>query len=110
MSAATNGRAREYRARDALIEHGWQQVMRAAGSKGAGDLLMGKLGRRPLLVQVGTETSKHIGPAARDRFLNAADLIGARPVVALTSPGKPTAYYEVTDATASHWPTFRPED
>ena len=109
MSAATNGRAREHRVRDALIAHGWTQVMRAAGSKGAGDLLMGRSGNRPLLVQVGTVASKHIGPAARDRFLMAADLIGARPVVALTAPGKPTTWLEVTDKTAAHWLPFHPE-
>lgn len=108
MSAASNGRAREHRVRDQLVALGWVPVMRAAGSKGAGDLLLGKPRNMPLLVQVGTLASKHIGPAARDRFLNAAELINARPVVALTAPGKATTFYEVTDGPFSKWPVFNP--
>lgn len=109
MSAATNGRAREYRVRDELIGKGWLFVLRSAGSKGAIDLLFGtRKNRMPLAVQVGTAASKRLGPKERDRFLNAAESIGARPIVALTTPGKPTRYLEVTDSTPANWPTFTP--
>jgi hypothetical protein len=53
MSTATTGRSSEYKVRDDLISHGWEFVMRAAASKGPGDLLMG----HPLT----PDTAKHTG-------------------------------------------------
>lgn len=110
MSAAANGRAREHRVRDQLVAQGWVFVLRSAGSKGAIDLLFGtRKANMPLAVQVGTAASKRLGPKERDRFLNAAEAIRARPIVALTAPGKPTQFFEVTDAPASKWPPFNPQ-
>ena len=61
MSTATNGRAREHRVRDLLTARGWTPIMRAAGSKGAGDLLMAHPVHGGALVQVGTAKSKRLG-------------------------------------------------
>lgn len=107
MSTASNGRAREYRVRDLLVQHGWVCVMRAAGSRGAGDLLMGHPSRRHLLLQVGTEQSKALGPAARQRFLTAARLIQAHPIVALTSRNG-TRFLEINDGPPSEWTLYEP--
>ncbi len=111
MSAASNGRAREHRVRDQLVAQGWVFILRSAGSKGAIDLLFGgRYPRMPLAVQVGTAASKRLGPADRARFLNAAEAINARPIVALTAPGKATTYLEVTDGPPKTWPVFNPNN
>src|SRR5690349_18824433 len=81
MSTATAGRAREHRTRDRLAEAGWTPIMRAAASKGAADLLMGHPIHGGALIQVGTE-SKQLGPADRDRFVTAAELVCALPLLA----------------------------
>lgn len=98
MSTATSGRAREHRTRDRLAESGWVPIMRAAASKGAGDLLLGHREHGGALVQVGTENKAfrcgfkdcdHDGRTAalcaRDRFVTAAELICALPLLATWS-------------------------
>lgn len=81
MSTATSGRAREHRTRIRLEERGWRQVMRAAGSKGSADLFMGHPDHGAALIQVGTG-NKTLGPDARNRFLDDAELVGALPLLA----------------------------
>lgn len=106
MSTASAGRAREHRTRDRMVEAGWIPVMRAAGSKGAGDLLMGHPEHGGALVQVGT-ASKTLGPADRERFVTAADLVCALPILATwTRTG--VRYWHVTRDTASTWQEWTP--
>lgn len=107
MSTATQGRAREYKVRDELIGHGWHFIMRAAASKGSGDLLMGHPHHGAALVQVGTG-SKTLGPADRDRFVTDADLIGALPILATVIPREPIRYHHVNRGTSGTWDRFDP--
>lgn len=108
MSTATSGRAREHRTRDRLTESGWQPIMRAAGSKGAGDLLMGHPIHGGALIQVGTE-HKTLGPADRDRFVTAAELICAIPLLATWSRTG-VRYFLVTRDKPSTWAEWTPND
>jgi hypothetical protein len=106
MSTATSGRAREWRVRDDLIGHGFELVMRAAGSKGAADLALARDDVGLVLVQVGT-VSKALGPGDRARFLRVAHLASAVPVLATVDRGR-IAYREVTAGTPRHWPAWSP--
>lgn len=103
MSTATAGRAREHRISKLMVDHGWLQVMRAAGSKGPADLAM----LHPLLglawVQVGTAKSKTLSPLDRDRLCSIAEQTHALALLATSGPGIPTRFYEVTRETASKW-------
>ena len=107
MSTATSGRAREHRTRDRLAESGWVPIMRAAGSKGAGDLLMGHPIHGGALIQVGTE-NKSLGPADRDRFVTAAELICALPLLATWSRTG-VRYFVVTRDVPSKWQEWTPD-
>lgn len=111
MSAATSGRAREYKVRDHLTAAGYPFVMRAAASKGAGDLLHGHPLVGAVLVQVGTG-NKTLGPEARVRFLEAAALIHALPILAtvIATPGKRTeiTYWRVTYDVPTTWKRWEP--
>lgn len=111
MSTATSGRAREYKVRDDLIAKGYPFIMRAAASKGPGDLLHGHPFLGAVLVQVGTG-NKTLGPDDRNRFVGAAILTNAMPILAsvIAQPGKPTriTYWHVTDDVPSTWKEFRP--
>ena len=107
MSTATQGRRREYVVRDALTEAGYPFVMRAAASKGAGDLLHGHPLIGAVLVQVGTG-NKTLGPEARMRFLEAAALIHALPILATVIPRRGITYWRVTYDTASTWQEWSP--
>lgn len=109
MSTATSGRAREHRVRDHLIRNGWTYIMRAAGSKGPADLLLAHLEHGPALVQVGT-ASKRLGPADRARFLHAAELCNALPLLATVHPGQGITYWVVNHGTAGTWHPYRPGD
>lgn len=80
--------------------------MRAAGSKGAGDLLMGHPIHGGALIQVGTE-SKRLGPADRERFVTAAELIYALPLLA-TWGRRGVRYFVVTRDVPSTWQEFKP--
>lgn len=106
MSTATSGRAREHRTRDRLAESGWVPVMRAAASKGAADLLMGHPAHGGALIQVGTE-SKRLGPADRDRFVTAAELVCALPLLATWSR-RGVRYFVVTRDVPATWEEWTP--
>lgn len=103
MSAATSGRAREHRISKLMVEHGWLQIMRAAGSKGPADLAM----LHPFLglawVQVGTAKSKYLGPLDRDRLVSVVEQTGGLALLATSGPGVPTKFWLVTRETASKW-------
>jgi hypothetical protein len=106
MSSATQGRAREYKVRDAMIAAGWTFVMRAAASKGAADLLMGHEEYGAALIQVGT-MGKNLGPAERERFLKAAYVTCALPIVA-RSDRSGIRYAIVHDGIPSDWEPWTP--
>lgn len=95
MSTATQGRSREYRIRDLMLEAGWSFIMRAAASKGPADLILAHPDHGLALVQVGTK-SKSLGPADRNRLCDAADLCSALPVVVQVIEQR-------GHATAHHW-------
>ena len=111
MSTATSGRAREYKVRDHLDAAGYPFIMRAAASKGAGDLLHGHPLVGAVLVQVGTG-NKTLGPEARLRFLGAAAMIHALPILAtvIATPGKSTEirYWRVTNDVPATWKEWTP--
>jgi hypothetical protein len=111
VSTATSGRAREYKVRDHLTSLGYPFVMRAAASKGPGDLLHGHPLIGAVLVQVGT-ANKQLNQEGRDRFCEAADLTGALPVLAtvIATPGHPTVirYWHVTRDIPSTWKEWTP--
>ena len=111
MSTATQGRAREHKVRDDLEAAGYPWIMRAAASKGPGDLLHGHPLVGAVLVQVGTG-NKTLGPEARARFLGAAALICALPILAtvVATPGRRTeiTYWFVTDDVPSRWEQWTP--
>jgi hypothetical protein len=111
MSTATQGRAREHKVRDHLEAAGYPWVMRAAASKGAADLLHGHPLVGAVLVQVGTG-NKTLGPEARVRFLEAAALTHALPILAtvVATPGKRTeiTYWRVTYDTPRTWARWTP--
>jgi hypothetical protein len=106
MSTATQGRAREYRVRDHMIAAGWTFIMRAAASKGAADLLMGHEEHGAALIQVGT-LGKNLGPAERSRFLRAAHLTSALPIVA-RAHRTGIKYAIVHDGIPSDWEPWTP--
>lgn len=111
MSTATQGRAREYLVRDDLIDAGYPAIMRAAASKGAADLLHGHEFIGSVLVQVGTG-NKTLGPAARARFIAAAELTCSLPILAtvIATPGKKTVirYWLVTEGEPRTWEEWSP--
>ena len=102
MSTATNGRAREHKVRDDMAKAGWVPGMRAAGSKGAADLLMAHPVHGAALIQVGSK-SKTLGPADRERLCHLADLCSALPLLAIVVPRQPIAYWLVTRDTPAKW-------
>ncbi len=106
---ATNGRAREYRVIRHLEQFGWRRVMRAAGSKGAADLLMCHAVHGAALVQVGTR-SKALGPADRARFIADATDCGALALLATVVPGVGVQYHLVTGGTARTWQAWDPAE
>ena len=108
MSTATSGRAREHRVRDHLVTRGWVPIMRAAASKGAADLLMAHAIHGPALIQVGTAASKRLGPADRERLVNAAELCSALPLLAACAPGVRPRFYLVTRDIPSRWDEYLP--
>ena len=108
MSTASIGRATEYKVRDDLIAHGWHFIMRAAASKGSGDLLMAHEIHGAALVQVGRK-SKRLGPLDRDRLCSDADLIGALPLLAVVIPRQPIRYWHVNIGQPRGWDSWTPE-
>jgi len=125
VSTATSGRAREHKVRDHLEACGYPPIMRAAASKGAADLLHGHPFVGAVLVQVGTGNKtltcrnkehphdrENAAQCGRDRFLAAADLCHALPVVAqvIPDPGKATVirYWIATRDVPSTWDEWHP--
>lgn len=106
MSTATSGRQREYKVRNHMITKGWEQIMRAAASKGPADIAMAHEEHGLALVQVGT-ASKRLGPADRKRLLRAAWLCSALPVVATVHAGT-IRYALVHDGVPSDWEPWTP--
>lgn len=106
MSTATSGRAREYRVRDHMVNAGWVHIMRAAASKGAADLLMAHPDHGAALVQVGTD-NKRLGPSDRLRFVTAAALCHALPLLASATRAG-IRYWRVTLDKPATWTEFRP--
>lgn len=107
MSTATSGRAREYKVRDHLREHGWLLIMRAAASKGVADLAMCHEEHGLALIQVGTH-NKQLGPNDRYQFVGAANLCGALPILAVAPPRQPIRYWHVTGDKPATWQEFHP--
>jgi len=110
MSSARKGRDFEYKARNLLIECGWTHVMRAAASKGPGDLLMGHPDHGGALIQVGAK-SKRLDPADRSRLCDAAELIGALPLLFTFIDGTPkgrTLICIVDRGMPAQWARFEP--
>ena len=107
MSTASAGRAREHRVRDEMIGYGWHLVSRSAGSKGAADLVMVHEHHGLALLQVGTG-NKTLGPAARERLCDLADLCSALPVLASIAPREPTRWWLVTRDKPSTWEPWTP--
>jgi hypothetical protein len=107
MSTASSGRAREWKVRDHMLAHGWQLVMRSAGSRGAADLAMVHPDRGLALLQIGTP-NKTLGPADRARFVELATLCSALPIVAVVIPGIGVRYREANTLPASRWTEFQP--
>lgn len=106
MSTATQGRAREYKVRNHMIGFGWELIMRAAASKGPADLAMAHEEYGLALIQVGTP-NKDLGPAERARFLHAAWLCSALPIVA-RSDRTGIRYAIVHDGYPSDWEPWSP--
>lgn len=102
MSTATDGRRREYKVRDHLEGQGWVRIMRAAGSKGAADLLLAHPVHGAALVQVGSE-SKTLGPADRERLCYAAELCSALPLLAVVINRQPVQFWLVSRDVPSKW-------
>lgn len=74
----------ERQVRDTLRAHGWV-VVRSAGSLGVADLVALRKGNTPTLVSC--KLGGRIGPAERTAILDAADMAGARAVVAMRPRG-----------------------
>lgn len=106
MSSASQGRAREHRVRDHLIDAGWTFIMRSAGSKGPADIAMAHPERGLALLQIGT-ANKRLGPADRGRLLHAADLCSALPILAAATRVGIT-YWWVGPGPASTWDQWSP--
>ena len=81
VSTATDGRRREYKVRDDMVERGWLLVARSAGSKGAADLVMVHPDYGLALVQVGPG-GKSLGPDDRERLCDMAEMCSALPILA----------------------------
>ena len=82
MTKNTNRQRGDYlerQARDALRAHQWV-VVRAAGSHGPADLVALRAGRTPLLIACKVDGT--IGPGERRALVDAADMGGARPMLA----------------------------
>jgi hypothetical protein len=108
MSTATTGRAREYKVREALKEHGWRQIMRSAGSKGSADLYLVHPVHGGALIQVGSRT-KTLLPADRARFVTDAADTGNLAILAIVTPRAPIRYWQVTTASPRGWHAWHPE-
>ena len=102
MSHYRNGRDREYRVRDEMVRHGWHVVSQSGGSKGAVDIVLIHPEFGHAYVQVGSRT-KTLGPDARTRLCDLADMGGALALLAVVVPRAPIAYWQVNRGTPKGW-------
>lgn len=102
MTHYSNGKAREYKVRDEMTDHGWSCVSQSGGSKGAVDLVMVHLEHGHAYVQVGSRT-KTLGPADRERLCDLADIDGALPLLAIVTPRRPVTYWQVDRGMPKGW-------
>jgi hypothetical protein len=100
-----NGKVREYKVRDEMVNHGWATVSQSGGSKGAVDLVMVHLEHGHAYVQVGSRT-KTLGPADRERLCDLADIDGALPILAIVVPRQPVTYWHVDRGTPGGWTRY----
>lgn len=109
MSTATTGRRTEHAVRDDLSQAGWVVAARAAGSKGAADLICFRPGR-VALIQV-KRTNAQLPPAERQALIHLADTLGlaiALPVVATKPIRQPIAYRLLTGPGPRDWTDWNP--
>ena len=109
MSTATVGRRVEHQVRDDLSQAGWVIAARAAGSKGAADLVAFKPGR-VALVQV-KRTNALLPPAERQALIALADTLGhgiALPIVATKPPRWAINYRLLTGPGPRDWLPYDP--
>jgi holliday junction resolvase len=108
MTAYANGARVERLVRDHLQANGYA-VIKAAGSKGAADLVAFRRGW-VLFVQV-KRTQAQLSPAARTRLLELADTLGAHiaiPVVASKPARMPISYRVLTGPGPKDWLPWEP--
>lgn len=91
-----------------MVAHGWTHIMRAAGSKGPADLLLGHPEYGGALIQVGSET-KRLGPGERGRFLHSAEMIGALALLAVVIPRQGISYFEINRGLPKTWARWEHE-
>ena len=111
MSTATTGRRTEHAVRDDLSQAGWVVAARAAGSKGAADLVCFKRGW-VLLVQC-KRSNAQLPPAERQALIHLADVLGlhiALPVVATKPVRQPITYRLLTGTGARDWVAWTPRE
>ena len=108
-TAYNRGRELEYRVRNELLAAGYE-VIRGAGSKGAGDLWAAKHGTL-LIVQVKRDP-RAFSSAAWNALLGAALRGGASAVLATAAARGPVRYWRLVDArdTGSHARPWEPLD
>ena len=109
MSTAAIGRRVEHQVRDDLSQAGWVIAARAAGSKGAADLVAIRYGR-VIFVQV-KRTNALLPPAERAALIALADTLGAHialPVVATKPPRNPITYRLLTGPGPRDWIPYNP--
>lgn len=97
MSTAAVGRRVEHQVRDDLLQAGWVIAARAAGSKGACDLIAFAAGQ-VVLCQV-KRTNALLPPAERHALIALADVLGlhiAAPIVATKPPRQKITYRLLT--------------
>ena len=109
VSTATTGRRIEHAVRDDLTQAGWVVAARAAGSKGAADLICFRPGL-VALVQV-KRTNAQLPPAERQALIALADVLGlhiAIPVVATKPVRQPITYRLLTGPGPKDWTDWHP--
>lgn len=93
--AYQRGAARERKIAERYRAAGWV-VVRAAGSKGPGDLVVGRSGLRTRIIEVKTTKAgpwADFGPAARRRMSVEAERAGWEPILAWWPPGESDPTY-----------------
>jgi Holliday junction resolvase len=110
VSTATVGRRVEHQVRDDLSQAGWVIAARAAGSKGAADLVAFKPGQ-VVLCQC-KRSNPLLTPAERVALIHLADVLGltiALPIVASKPPRTPITYRLLTGPGPKDWQPWTPQ-